>query len=438
MKSLDSAHRLGQELHGRAVEVMPGGVNSATRYVGAPYAFARSQGQYVWDADGNRYIDYHAAFGAILLGHNDPGVNAAVSGVLGKIDLVGIGVTDLEATLAETLVDVIPSAEQAALCTSGSEAVALAVRLARAATGRRYLVKVQGGFHGWHDPVARNVISAPENAYEWDPLSDGILPEALQATLIAEFNDLGSVAKQFDAFPGQVAAVIVEPIPHNVGALLPVDDYLQGLRELTSREGALLIFDEVITGFRHALGGYQELCGVRPDLTTVGKAMGNGYPVAALTGRRELMTSLRPGGPVLLAGTFTGHPVSVAAALATITTLRTSDVHSRIFALGDRMRAGLRAITADLGIRAAVTGLGSVFVIYFLDGQARGYRDLLRNNDRAYYEFHRRMTDRGFLMLPLALKRNHISASHTARDIDRTLEAARQVLTEMRDDGIFA
>lgn len=435
--SPDGAHRLGRELHDRAARIIPGGVNSATRYIGAPYAFARSQGQFVWDADGNRYVDYHAAFGAILLGHNDPGVNAAVSSVLGDIDLLGIGVTEVETTLAETLVDVIPSAEQAVLCTSGSEAVALAVRLARAATGRRYLIKVQGGFHGWHDPVARNVISAPENAYEWDPLSFGILPDALQATLIAEFNDLGSVAKQFDALPGQVAAVIVEPIPHNVGALLPADDFLQGLRELTAREGAVLIFDEIITGFRHSIGGYQELCGVRPDLTTVGKAMGNGYPVAALVGRRDLMTSLRPGGSVLLAGTFTGHPVSAAAALATIARLRTSDVYSRIFALGDRMRAGLRDIAADLGIRATVTGLGSVFVMYFLDEPARGYQDLLRNNDHAYYEFHRRMTDRGFLMLPLALKRNHVSASHTAEDIDQTLDAARQVLTEMRDDRAF-
>jgi glutamate-1-semialdehyde 2,1-aminomutase len=391
----------------------------------------------VWDADGNRYVDYHAAFGAILLGHNDPGVNAAVSGTLGDIDLIGVGVTEIETRLAETLVDVIPSAEQAVLCTSGSEAVALAVRLSRAVTGRRYLIKVQGGFHGWHDPVARNVISAPENAYDWDPLSEGILPEALQATLIAEFNDLGSVQKLFDAVPGQIAAVILEPIPHNVGALLPADEFLRGLRDLTRREGAVLIFDEIITGFRHAVGGIQELTGVLPDLTTVGKAMGNGYPIAALTGRRDLMASFAPGGNVLLAGTFAGHPVGAAAALETIARLRTSDLHRQIFALGDRMRAGLRAIAADLGIKATVTGMGSVFVMYFLDGEARGYRDLLRNNDRAYYEFHRRMTDRGFLMLPLALKRNHISASHTAEDVDQTLGAAREVLAELRDTGLL-
>jgi glutamate-1-semialdehyde-2,1-aminomutase len=437
MMSPHTAFPSGQLLQVRAASVMPGGVNSATRYIGAPYAFTRSAGQYVWDADGNRYTDYHAAFGAILLGHNDPHVNEAVREVLGELDLVGIGVTELETRLAETLTDIIPSAEQVVLCTSGSEAVALSVRLARAATGRRHVIKVQGGFHGWHDPVARNVISAPENAYEWDPLSAGILPDALQATLIAEFNDLGSAEKQFDAFPGQVAAVILEPIPHNVGALLPVDGYLQGLRDLATREGAVLIFDEIITGFRHAMGGFQEVCGVRPDLTTFGKAMGNGYPIAGLAGRSDLMTQFSPGGSVMLAGTFAGHPVGAAAALETIARLRTSDLHGRIFALGDRMRTGLRAIVSELGIRATVTGFGSVFVVYFLEGPARGYRDLLRNNDRAYYEFHRQMTDRGFLMLPLALKRNHISGSHTEQDVDLTLDAAREVLGQLRRSGIL-
>jgi glutamate-1-semialdehyde-2,1-aminomutase len=433
----DEPFPAGQLLQRRAAGVLPGGVNSATRYIGHPYAFARSQGQYVWDADGHRYVDYHAGFGAILLGHRDPGISAAAAQVMQDIDLVGIGVTEIEVRLAETLTQVIPSVEQAALCTSGSEAVALAVRLCRAATGRRYLIKVQGGFHGWHDPVARNVISTAENAYNWDPLSAGILPDALQATLIAEFNDLGSAEKLFDAYPGQIAGVILEPIPHNVGALLPIDGYLQGLRELTRREGALLIFDEIITGFRHAIGGFQQICGVLPDLTTFGKAMANGFPIAGLGGRRDLMTQLSPGGPVMLAGTFAGHPMTSAAALATIDRLRTTDAYDHMFALGDHMRDGLSAVTGELEISASVVGFGSVFVVYFLTGPALGYQDLLRNNDVAYQEFHRRMTDRGFLMLPLALKRNHISVSHTLQDVDLTLDAAREVLGEMRDAEIF-
>jgi glutamate-1-semialdehyde 2,1-aminomutase len=419
--------------------VIPGGVNSATRYIGEPYAFTAARGQHVWDADGRRYLDYHAAFGAILLGHNDPEVNAAAARAVAEVDLMGIGVTEPEIAFAEKIVSVIPSADTVVACTSGSEATHHAIRLARGLTGRRRIVKVQGGFHGWHDSVARNVISPPERAYRLDPLSSGILSEVLEATLITEFNDLGSAEDAFAAFPGEIAAVIVEPVPHNVGTLRPAPEYLEGLRKVTEREGALLVFDEVITGFRHALGGYQQLAGIRPDLTTFGKAVGNGFPVAGLAGRREVMAEFSSaGGGVLLAGTFTGHPVGLGAALATIERLEEQEFYPRLFALGDRMRAGLGTIVSDLGITARVEGFGSVFVLYFLGGEARGYRDLLRNDDAAYLAFHRRMTDRGFLMLPLALKRNHISASHTENDVDQTLEAAAEVLAGMLRDGLIA
>jgi glutamate-1-semialdehyde-2,1-aminomutase len=426
---------LGQELFARAVRVIPGGVNSATRAIGAPYAFVRANGQHVWDADGRRYLDYHAAFGAILLGHNDPGVNAAAAKSVEVVDLMGIGVTDLEVRFAEKVVSLVPSAEMVVACTSGSEATHHAVRLARGLTGRRNIIKVQGGFHGWHDSVARNVISAPERAYGYDPLSKGILPEILQATLITEFNDIASVEQAF-AEHGDVAAVILEPIPHNVGSMRPTQEYLEALRQITRREGALLIFDEVITGFRHALGGYQQIAGVLPDLTAFGKAVGNGFPVSGLAGASDVMCGFNSaGGDVLLAGTFSGHPGGLGAALATIERLEETDFYSRVYALGERMRHGLHRIAAELGIAAHVEGFGSVFVLYFLTGEVSGYRDLMRNDDRAYTEFHRRMTNRGFLMLPLALKRNHISGSHTAADVDRTLEAAEEVLTEMLKDG---
>ncbi|HTJ39452.1 MAG TPA: aminotransferase class III-fold pyridoxal phosphate-dependent enzyme, partial [Dactylosporangium sp.] len=269
----------GQAIAERAARVIPGGVNSSTRYIGEPYAFTGADGAYVTDADGRRYLDYHAAFGAILLGHNAPVVNDAVRAAIGGLDLVGIGVTEPEVELAERIVDIIPSAESMIATMSGSEATAQAIRLARAATGRELIVKFQGGFHGWHDAVARNVISAPDKAYGRDPLSEGILAQAIDATLIAEFNDLGSVAELFDRHPERVAAVILEPIPHNVGALLPTQEFVEGLRALTRERGAVLIFDEVITGFRHALGGFQSVAGVTPDLTTFGKAMGNGYAV---------------------------------------------------------------------------------------------------------------------------------------------------------------
>jgi glutamate-1-semialdehyde-2,1-aminomutase len=430
----------GAKLLGSARDVIPGGVNSATRLVGPPYVLTDASGAYVTDADGRRYLDYHAAFGAILLGHNAPEVDDAVRRVVGGgIDLTGWGVTTPEIELARLVVDTIPSAEQMISAMSGSEAVAQAVRLARAVTERPLICKFQGGFHGWQDAVARNVISSADRAYGPDPLSRGILDEALDATVIAEFNDLDSVRELFERHPERIAAVILEPIPHNVGALVPDAAFLEGLRTLTSEQGALLIFDEVITGFRHALGGYQQVSGVRPDLTTFGKAMGNGYPIAGLAGPRALMERFSSaGGDVLLAGTFNGNPVSSTAGIATITYLRDHpEFYERTHALGERVRTGLRGITAELGIPAVAAGFGGVFALYFTEGPVRGYRDLLRDNDEAYVAFHRRMTDRGFLMLPLALKRNHISAAHTEEDVDRTLEAARDVLRSIRDDGLL-
>jgi glutamate-1-semialdehyde-2,1-aminomutase len=430
----------GEELLAAARTVIPGGVNSATRLVGPPHALTAASGAYVTDADGRRYLDYHAAFGAILLGHAAPEVDDAVRAAIGGLDLVGWGVTEPEIELARLVAETIPSAEQMISAMSRSEATAQAVRLSRAVTGPPLIVKFQGGFHGWHDAVARNVISAPERAYGDDPLSDGILPDALGATLIAEFNDLDSVRALYEAHPDLIAAVIMEPIPHNVGALVPTQDFVVGLRALTAERGSLLIFDEVITGFRHALGGYQQICGITPDLTTFGKAMGNGYPIAGLAGPRHLMENFTSaGGDVLLAGTFNGNPVSSAAAIATITYLRDNPgFYERTFALGDRMRNGLTDICAELGIEATAAGFGGVFALYFAESPISGYRDLMRNNDAAYVAFHRRMTDRGFLMLPLALKRNHISAAHTAADIDRTLEAARDVLRTIRDDGLLS
>lgn len=422
----------GARLAARAEAVIPGGLNSATRRLGPPFGFERSQGAYLWDFEGRRFTDYHAAFGAIVLGHNDEKVDAAVAEEAHRLDLTGIGVSEPEVDLAELVVEVMPAVEKMVACTSGSEATFHATRISRAVTGREYIVKVQGGYHGWHDAVARNCISAPEKAYEMDPMSTGVLPENLDKTLIAEFNDIGSLEKLFIEHPGKIAAVFVEPIPHNVGALLPDPGYLEDLRSLTQREGSVLLFDEVITGFRHAVGGWQSISGVTPDLTSFGKAMANGYPIAGLGGSAELMDAFTDRG-VLLAGTFTGHPAMCAGAIETITRLRDTDVVARAARLGDRMREGLRAITAELEIPTVVTGYGSVFCMYFLQGEVHGYRDLMRNDDAKYQAFHQGMIDRGFLMLPMSLKRNHISGAHTEADIDATLEAAREVLAGLRD-----
>ncbi len=435
---LNHVGRKTNDLWESALNAIPGGVNSATRRIDEPFVVSGAEGAYVFDAEGRKYTDYHAAFGATLLGHAHKDVVDAVSDAIRTQDLVGIGVTEQEIACAELVNSMIPSAEKTILTMSGTESTFQAVRLSRSVTGRDLIIKFQGCFHGWHDAVARNVISTSNRAYGFDPLSTGILRPALDATLIAEFNDLSSVEDLFAAHKDQIAAVILEPIPHNVGTLLPEQAFLEGLRALTREEGALLIFDEVITGFRHAPGGYQEICGVLPDLTTYGKSMGNGFPVAGLSGPADLMDQFNSaGGTVLLAGTFNGGPASTAAAIATLTHIRDTDFHKRVHALGDRMRAGLKEITADLGINAHVTGYGSVFATYFLDGPVRGYRDLMRNNDGAYAEFHRRMRAHDILMLPMALKRNHISGMHTEADIESTLVAARTVLTGMQKDGLF-
>lgn len=420
-------------LYERSERVTPGGVHTANRYVDPKLAFVRAQGAYVWDADGRNYLDYHAAFGPFLLGHAHPEVNRRVVEAIRQTDLYGMGTTDLEVALAEKLVKLIPSAERVLLCNTGSEATFHAIRLARAATGRRKLIKFQGCYHGYHDYTCRNMLSAPDRIGQRDPGSAGILDEVIDATLVCAFNDLNDVERTLVAHQGQVAALIVEPIPHNVGCVLPKPGFLEGLRQLTQRHGTVLIFDEVVTGFRHGLSGYQGLSGIIPDLTTLGKAMANGYPIAALVGRRDLMDhfNTRPGGDVLFAGTYNGHAVGAAAALATIRILEEEPVHQHIFRLGDRIRQGLAAIHRRLGVDATVAGFGSVFLTYFMDRTAENYTELMRNDAKRFVKYRQRLLQKGILKIPMNLKRAHISYAHTEADIDRTLEAAETVLREM-------
>jgi glutamate-1-semialdehyde 2,1-aminomutase len=419
------------DLVARARRVIPGGVNSTNRALPWPIAFTEAHGAYMTDSDGNRYLDYHAAFGPLILGHNHPAVNAAVRAATERIDIIGAGVTDIEVELAELLVRHIPSAERALLTNSGSEATYAAIRLARAVTGRSSIIKFQGAYHGWHDAVLMNVISPPERMGQKDPLSLGMLPEVIDHTLVLPFNDVETLGETLRARGDEVAAVILECIPHNIGCVLPRPEFLQALRDLTRQHGVVLIFDEVITGFRHGLGGYQAVCGVTPDLSTFAKAMANGYPIAALAGRAELMDRFGPGGGVVFAGTYNGHPVGVAAALATIAELEGGAVHRHCFALAERAASGMEAIARELGIPMTVARFGSVFVPYFMEGPIESYADLLRNDDARDVAFRRAMCERGLFMIPTALKRNHVSAAHTAEDIDRTLDAAREVLRDL-------
>ena len=382
------------------------------------------------DADGRRYIDYHAAFGPIVLGHNDADVNQRVIEALQGPDLIGVGTTEIEVELAGKLNRHIPSAEKVLLCNSGSEATFNAVRLARAVTGRKKIIKFQGCYHGWHDYLCMNVISPAEKIGHYDFHSAGILEEAARQTLVLPFNRIDAVEDALRQHRGEIAAIILEPIPHNIGCVTPVAGFLEGLRELSTIHGTVLIFDEVITGFRHGLGGYQKHAGVTPDLTTVAKSMANGYPSAALCGRADFMDRFQTnrGGDVFFAGTYNGHPIGVAAALATIEKMEDGKVHEHIFRLGAYFARELQAILERTGIRGHVAHFGSVVVPYFLEGAVETYTDLLSNNAALDVLFRREMVEHGFFLLPMALKRNHISAAHTQEELDRTLEAAEGVL----------
>ena len=412
-------------LAARAAAVIPGGVNSGQRRVAGleDLVIAATSGSTFTDGTGRVFTDYHAAFGPPLLGHNDPDVDAAVAAVGRTVDLMGIGVSQVEVELAEKLVAHVPSLEKVLLTSTGSEATFHALRVARAATGRRHVIKFQGCYHGWHDSIALNVISPAEKVGHKDPLSQGILPEVIDATIVCRFNDADEVERALGEH--DVAAIILEPIPHNIGAVMPQPGFLERLRELASEHGTVLVFDEVITGFRHGLGGYQAIAGVMPDLTTLGKAMANGWPVSALGGKAELMDmfSTTPGRPAFFAGTFNGHPATSAAALTTIEKLEREPVHEHVFRLGERTRTELQALYDRMGVPAVVAGFGSVFVTYFLEGPVASYDDLLRNDVDLFIGYRRELMKDGIFELPLNLKRSHFSYAHTDDDVDRLLEA---------------
>jgi glutamate-1-semialdehyde 2,1-aminomutase len=421
---------ISEALYEKAKQFTPGGVHTSIRNLEPHLIFTKAEGAYIFDADGNRYIDYQGAFGPFILGHNHPYVNEKVIKALERTDLFGVGTTDLEIELAEKICKHVPSSEQVLFCNSGSEATYHAIRLSRAVTGRKKLIKFQGCYHGWHDYVARNMLSNWDMIGKRDPGSAGMMDEAIDNTLICTFNDLEDVARQFAEHPGEIAALIIEPIPHNIGCILPQPGFLEGLRKLCDQHQALLIFDEVITGFRHHIGGYQKIAGVVPDLTTMGKAMANGFPIAAVAGRKEYMMrfNTNPGGDVWFAGTYNGHSVGTAASIATIELMEKEPVHDHVYRLGNKMRDGLREIHKRLGIEAYVAGIGSVWTTYFMNFEPKNYTDLQHNDADLYVSYRKELLNHGIFKMPMNLKRNHISYSHTDQEIDQTLEAIDKVL----------
>jgi glutamate-1-semialdehyde 2,1-aminomutase len=413
-----------------AAEVIPGGVNTCRRRSEPRLCFRRGAGAYLEDLDGRRFIDYHAAYGAIFLGHSHPAVTRRVAKAIEHTVLFGVGVTEAEVALARKLVEHIPSVEQAVVCNSGSEATYHAIRLARGVTGRQKIVKFQGCYNGFHDYVLRNVLSRPERVGRRDPHSAGMLEAAIDATLVCRYNDLEDVRATLERHAEDVAAIVVEPIAHNSPGLKPRPGFLEGLRALCDATGALLIFDEVITGFRHDLGGYQKLAGVDPDLTTLGKAIANGFPLAAIGGRRRHLQrfTTTADGDVHFGGTYNGNAAAVEAGLATIEQLEDGRVHEHVFALGERMRSGLAEVAERIGVPAVVGGFGSLFVLCFMDGPLETYEDALRNDEALFGRYRRELIARGIFEMPESLGRSHIGAAHTADDVDRSLEAAEDAL----------
>ncbi len=438
------SHTKSLALLNRNKKFIPGGIASVNRAVEPEIAFVRAEGAYMWDADGNRYIDFHAAFAPHLLGHNDPEVSEAVARVLlNRASLYGSGTTDLEGRLAELICQAVPFAESVELLNSGSEATYQAIRLARAATGRDHIIVMQGGYNGWHNDVSCNLMTplralgprVSPGEYPYMSISAGV-PEAHQKLVHpVNFNDLASVEYVCGKYP--IAAVITEPILQNIGIVHPRPGYLAGLRDVTRRHGSLLIFDEVKTGFRHGLGGYSALSGVTPDLAVYGKAMANGYPMAAIAGKNDLMDYFVHPDPerrVLLAGTYNGHPVPTAAAIATIEKLMANggEVYKRLEALGERTENGVQRMIAKLPLGATMARQGSAFCLYFMDHAPVDWHDLAGNHDFALdAEMRGRLIDRGIYFFPLAVKQGSISYAHTEADIDEMLESWGTVMQEI-------
>ena len=432
---------LSKALFVRNRRVIPGGMVSLNRRVEPEIAFVRGVGAYVWDVDGNRYIDYHGGFGPHLLGHAAPEVEAAVREALNEgWTLMGSGTTPWEGRAAELLCECVPTLDKVQLTTSGSEATYHALRLSRAFTGRDHIVVMQGGYNGWHDDVACNVMTPLEKLgsrsrggeYPFVPLSAGLPSHVASRVHVVEFNDLESVAWAFATYP--VACLITEPILQNIGVVMPRPGYLQGLRDLCDRHGVVLVFDEVKTGFRHALGGYQSLVGVRPDLSTFGKALANGYPLGAIGGKAAIMNGFDHPDPdrrVLIAGTYNGHPIPTAAAIATMETLLRDQatLYPRLERLGARMQQGLERSFDQHGIEAVVARQGSAFCVYFMDHPPRDWYEVAQHHDMSRDTGYRRaLIDRGVYHFPMPTKQGSISAAHTEADIDFTMEATEEVL----------
>jgi glutamate-1-semialdehyde 2,1-aminomutase len=413
-----------QQLFDRAQARIPGGVNSPVRAFravgGSPVFFERASGAYLWDVDGARYIDYVGSWGPMLAGHGHAAVVEAVQEAASRALSFGAP-TEAEVELAELLCRLLPSLELVRLVSSGTEATMTALRLARGFTGRSLVVKFEGCYHGHADAL---LVKAGSGALTFGhPSSAGVPAETAAATMVLDYNDIAQVKKLFSERGKAIACVIVEPVAGNMNLVLPVPGFLETLREECTRHGAVLIFDEVMTGFRVAAGGAQARFGIRPDLTTLGKVIGGGLPLAALGGRREIMERLAPLGPVYQAGTLSGNPIAVAAGLATLKIV--SSVHEKVEATTRGLVEGLSAEAKKTGVKFSAQSIGSMFGIYFREAAPTSFAEVMQCDRERFNRFFHEMLTRGVYLAPSAYEAGFVSAAHGAQEIEATLAAAR-------------
>ena len=421
-----------EQLFTRAKAIIPGGVNSPVRAFGSvggvPRFIQKAEGAYVWDADGTRYIDYVGSWGPAIVGHAHPEVIEAVrEAALGGLSFGAP--TEGEIVIAEEIAKLVPSVEQVRLVSSGTEATMSAIRLARGFTGRDKIVKFEGCYHGHSDSL---LVKAGSGLLTFgNPSSAGVPADFTKHTLVLEYNNVAQLEETFEKIGGEIACVIVEPFAGNMNLVRPSEAFVQALRDLTAKHGAVLIYDEVMTGFRVALGGAQSLHGITPDLTTMGKVIGGGMPLAAFGGRKDIMAAISPLGGVYQAGTLSGNPVAVAAGLKTLEIIQRPGFYENLTARTEQLVQGFQAAAAAAGVAFCVDSVGGMFGLYFSDSLPRNYGDMARSNTDGFKTFFHGMLDKQVAFGPSAYEAGFVSAAHTPELIEETVAAAKEVFQAM-------